>query len=133
VLHRFERSEVSVELKLGRALPQISCDPPILEQALVNLLLNALEASEGAGVVALTIEADEGNVRIVVEDEGQGITDEAVERAGEPFYTTKSKHRGTGLGLAIAQEIVASHGGKLFLARAEQRAGTRACIELPRA
>jgi signal transduction histidine kinase len=133
VMHRFERSEVSVELKLGQALPPISCDPPILEQALVNLLLNALEASQEAGVVTLTIEADDGNVRIVVEDEGQGITDEAVERAGEPFYTTKSEHRGTGLGLAIAQEIVASHGGKLSLARRDPRSGTRARIELPRA
>jgi signal transduction histidine kinase len=133
VMHRFQRSAVSVELKLAQALPPISCDPPILEQALVNLLLNALEASEDAGAVALAVEADDANVRLVVEDEGQGITDEAVARAGEPFYTTKSKHRGTGLGLAIAQEIVASHGGKLSLARRERRSGTRACIELPRA
>lgn len=132
VLHRFERGGVQVMLELRGELPQIACDAPILEQALVNLLLNALEASDGAERVTLTLEADEGNVVIAVEDEGQGITDEAAERAGEPFYTTKGQHRGTGLGLAIAQEIVANHGGKLTLARRQDSHGTRATIALPR-
>jgi signal transduction histidine kinase len=133
VMHRFERGGVEVRLRLAEDLPPISCDAPILEQALVNLLLNALEASEDAEHVALSVHADDSNVVIAVEDEGHGITDEAVEHAGEPFYTTKGKHRGTGLGLAIAQEIIASHGGKLTLARRTDRPGTRATIELPRA
>jgi signal transduction histidine kinase len=131
VLHRFDRGGVGLALRIEGELPAISCDPPILEQAIVNLLLNALEASEADTQVALHAEALEGRLLISVEDEGHGITEEAMERAGEPFYTTKKKQKGTGLGLAIAQEIVANHGGKLTIARRNDRTGTRATLELP--
>jgi signal transduction histidine kinase len=132
VRHRFEGARVQLELPQQARGPAISCDPPILEQALVNLLLNALEASAAGERVSVTIHEEAARVLIVVEDEGHGISDEAAQRVGEPFYTTKIvEQRGTGLGLAIAQEIVANHGGKLSVERRSPGAGTRAEVALP--
>jgi signal transduction histidine kinase len=132
VEHRFEGARVQLEIPQQGSGPAISCDPPILEQALVNLLLNALEASAAGGRVSVTIHEEAARVLIVVEDEGHGISDEAAQRVGEPFYTTKIvERRGTGLGLAIAQEIVANHGGKLSIERRTTSVGTRAEVALP--
>ena len=131
VRHRLTQASIRVELALDPALASIACDPPMLEQALVNLLLNACDASARGSTVRISVQAQASTVRFVVDDEGEGISDETAARAGEPFFTTKSKERGTGLGLAIAQEVIANHGGKLILERREGRSGTRAVIELP--
>jgi two-component system NtrC family sensor kinase len=133
VKHRFEGLGLTTRVSMEQALPAIACDPPMIEQALVNLLLNALDASTPRGVVSVFVRSTNGEVRFVIEDEGEGISDETAARAGEPFFTTKPKEQGTGLGLAIAQEVVANHGGKLMLERREVGSGTRATIVLPAA
>jgi signal transduction histidine kinase len=130
VRHRFEQSGVKLELTSAASLPAIACDPPMLEQALANLLLNACDASKRANTVHVHTALSEGRVEFVVQDEGEGISPEVAARAGEPFFTTKPRGRGTGLGLAIAHEIVAHHGGRLLLAKREDGPGTRACISL---
>jgi signal transduction histidine kinase len=133
VRHRFGQSGVQVELHCAPSLPAIACDPPMLEQALANLLLNACDASKRGTTVRVRAALSEARVELVVEDEGEGISAETAERAREPFFTTKPRGRGTGLGLAIAHEIVAHHGGKLLLGKREDRPGTRASIVLPAA
>lgn len=134
VRHRFGESAVTLRLAIASELPAIACDAPMLEQALVNLLLNACDASARGGAVQVRVEeldASEGaRVRFVVEDEGEGISPQTAERARKPFFTTKAGGRGTGLGLAIAQEVVAHHGGKLLLESRADTRGTRAVIEL---
>jgi signal transduction histidine kinase len=133
VKHRFDSVGLTTRVSIERELPAIACDPPMIEQALVNLLLNALDASTPRAAVSVFVRAGNREVRFVIEDEGEGISDETAARAGEPFFTTKPKEQGTGLGLAIAQEVVANHGGTLQLERREVGRGTRATIVLPAA
>lgn len=89
-----------------------------IQQALVNLVMNAVEASLPAGAVDLRAAANgEGCVRIEVENTGPGIPTDSVARIFEPFFTTKPQ--GTGLGLAIARNIARAHGGDLILSANE--------------
>src|SRR5262249_53542762 len=107
----------------------------LLEQALVNLLLNACDASARGGAVELDVRADDTRARVafVVTDHGSGIAADVASRAKEPFFTTKGAGEGTGLGLAIANEIVSHHNGTLTLRPNGVGVGTRACIEIPAA
>jgi signal transduction histidine kinase len=131
--HRFAKAGVVLELSTASGLPKLTCEPRLLEQALVNLLLNACDACVDAkgGKVTVAVRAT-GNESVVfeVDDEGTGIDQETAARATEAFYTTKRSGRGTGLGLAIATEIVKHHRGTLNLAPRSPR-GTRATIEVP--
>ena len=103
----------------------------MLEQALTNLLLNACDASARGTSVRLSARTDVSTLRLVVEDEGEGISPETAARANEPFFTTKARGRGNGLGLAITREIVSHHGGQLRLEPRSPARGTRGVIELP--
>lgn len=129
--HRFAEAGVEVELSAQSGLPSVACDPPMLEQALINLLLNACDASARGQTVRVTVDADGATLRLVVSDEGEGVSVQTAARAQEPFFTTKPEGRGNGLGLAITREIVAHHGGQLRLLSRHPERGTRAIIELP--
>lgn len=109
VRHRFDKARVELAVEAGDGLPKVACDPRLVEQALVNLLLNACDACQPGGRVEVSAREEAGTILFLVTDDGEGITDEAASRAHEPFFTTKP--RGTGLGLAIASEIVKHHGG----------------------
>lgn len=87
-----------------------------LEQVLVNLLLNALDAVGRDGWVRLELSARPGEVRLAVSDSGTGIAPADLPRVTEPFFTTKAGSEGMGLGLAISQEILAEFGGRLEIA-----------------
>lgn len=136
VEHRFEKAGVRLTVRVGGNLPNIACDPRLLEQVIINLLLNACDACERGGHVELVVQADTERVGFVVTDDGAGITPEAAARATEPFFTTKPVGQGTGLGLAIAAEIVKHHGGQLSIAPRQPDGpgrpprGTRASVEL---
>jgi signal transduction histidine kinase len=137
VQHRF--SAGGVELRVvsnGVERRPVACDPALFEQVLVNLLVNALEASERGQVVELRLDFVDQQIVFQVIDDGHGITRTAIAHATEPFFTTKAKKGGSGLGLAIAREIVAHHRGELRLERrvdfdAASSNGTRATICLP--
>jgi signal transduction histidine kinase len=130
VAHRFEKAGVEVRYTIEDGLPKIACDPRLLEQAIVNLLLNGCDACKRRGHVVLRVGSVDASVVFVVDDDGTGITPEAVARAAEPFFTTKPPGEGTGLGLAIAKEIVHHHRGSLSVAPLPSR-GTRARVRLP--
>lgn len=104
---------VSVKSRLARTLPATPIDPTQIQQALVNLIKNAMQAMTKGGT--LTLQTGEGGdgVWVVVADTGGGIPQEQLNRIFEPFYTTKKK--GTGLGLMIVQRIVRAHGGRIEL------------------
>ena len=141
VAHRFETAGVALRVVAPPDLPAIACDPPLFEQVLVNLLLNACDACRAGGEVELCCARSERGVAFTVTDSGEGIPASAAERAAEPFFTTKPRGRGTGLGLAIANEIVKHHGGTLTIRAREADAragsattrGTVARVELPAA
>ena len=109
--------------------PSVLVDPDALRQVITNLLLNAVQFSPAGGTVRLGVEWDARAVRLVVADSGPGISDSALRRVFDPFFTTREG--GTGLGLAIAQRIVSEHGGRLTLESAPGK-GTTATVALPR-
>jgi signal transduction histidine kinase len=130
VEHRFAAAEVALTLDVAPDLPMIHCDVAMLEQALVNLLLNACDACKRHGHVAAKASSDGDRVAFTVVDDGAGITLENAARATEPFFTTKPAGQGTGLGLAITNEIVKMHRGRLSIEPASPR-GTRASVIVP--
>jgi signal transduction histidine kinase len=137
VHHRFSASDVALRTDArGSADAYVSCQPMLFDQVIVNLLINALEASPSGGLVELRVESDTAHVSFVVLDQGSGISPMAITRATEPFFTTKTTSGGTGLGLAIAREIVAHHGGELVIERRSETdtdagRGTRVIVRLP--
>ncbi|MEW6252541.1 MAG: protoglobin domain-containing protein [Planctomycetota bacterium] len=122
----FER--IRFESDLPRDLPLLPADENQLEQVIMNLLLNAAQASAPGDRVRLTAQSNGETLRLAVEDHGCGMTDEVARRALEPFFTTKA--RGTGLGLPICRKIVEAHGGTLDI-RTASGAGTEVTLELP--
>ena len=99
-----------------------------VRQGLVNLLQNALHASGEGKEVRLLARREQDSLRFVVEDEGEGIPEEHLNRIVQPFFTTKPK--GTGLGLAITQGIVQEHGGEMRVESTPGK-GTRVTLEFP--
>jgi two-component system, NtrC family, sensor kinase len=130
VEHRFQRKGIRLVPSIAGHYSTIRCEPLLLKHAIVNLLLNACDASTPGQTVELEIHADSAELAFVVTDEGGGIAASDVTRAIEPFFTTKPVGEGTGLGLAIANEIAKTHRGVLELAPRLPR-GTRACIRIP--
>jgi signal transduction histidine kinase len=130
VSHRFAKAGVSLDLDIVGDVPHVPGDASLLENALVNLLLNACDACSSGGHVRLRVSADTKAVRFLVADDGAGISSSDAGKLFEPLFTTKPSGAGTGLGLAIANEIVKSHRGTLTLVGAFPR-GTEACIEIP--
>jgi two-component system, sporulation sensor kinase E len=119
---------IAVKRKLARHLTATPIDSTQMQQVLVNLVKNAMQAMTRGGVLTLqTGEGDDG-VWISVADTGGGIPPEQINRIFEPFFTTKKK--GTGLGLMIVQRIVRAHGGRIELESHAGR-GTTFRIQLP--
>lgn len=117
--------DVRIDTKLDATLPRVWADRIEMQQVLVNLTRNGIEAMDGpnghARVLAIRSERDEANgVLIEVRDSGNGLTD--VEKVFEPFFTTKDQ--GLGLGLAISRRIVEAHGGRLWATNNDSRGAT---------
>jgi len=132
VEHRFAAAGIGLDVDAGADVPAVFGEPRLLEQALVNLLLNACDASKPGQRVRAGLSADAQMVCFRIEDEGAGMEPEALRHATEPFFTTKAAGKGTGLGLAIANEIAKHHQGRFIIGpRAAPAAGTEARLELP--
>jgi two-component system, sporulation sensor kinase E len=104
---------IAIKLKLARQLPATPIDPTQMQQALVNLVKNAMQAMTRGGTLTLQTGESSEAVWVSVADTGGGIPQEQINRIFEPFYTTKKK--GTGLGLMIVQRIVRAHSGRIEL------------------
>ena len=119
---------LQVKTRLARQLPLAPLDATQMQQVLVNLIKNAMQATTSGGT--LTLQTGEGSdgVWVSVSDTGGGIPQEQINRIFEPFYTTKEK--GSGLGLMIVQRIVRAHGGRIEL-ESQVRRGTTFRIWLP--
>jgi signal transduction histidine kinase len=126
--HAAEASHISLRHAPLAACPEIECDPEQLRQVLLNLVLNAIEASPADAPIELRTVDEKKRIAIEVEDSGSGIPPEVADKIFEPFFTTKPK--GTGLGLAISSMIIAQHGGELTFRR-NPHGGTIFRVELP--
>ena len=111
-------------------LPPVTCAAGQVNQAVLNILTNAIQAAGRAGEVRLRTEAQGGEVIITISDNGPGLPDGIAERIFEPFFTTKPVGQGTGLGLSIAYAVVAENGGSIDV---ESRPGEGAtfAVRLP--
>src|SRR5580693_5010114 len=118
------RKSVAVRLELAENLPKVAGDRVQLEQVLMNLMLNAIEAMRDAnGDLTITSKpTDDGHLLISVSDTGVGIPTDKVDRIFDTFFTTKPQ--GTGMGLAISRSIVESHGGRLWATSTSGRGST---------
>ena len=103
------------------------CDRDQIEQVLVNLLKNALDAMPDGGDLTIRLDRGEGSRVLSVADTGTGIAPDVREHVFEPFFTTKGGGRGTGLGLAICREIARAHGGDI---RLDSRPGVGTVVTL---
>jgi two-component system sensor histidine kinase RegB len=110
----------------------VQAPPRALEQALLVLLRNAIDASDSAQPVTLEIARNDGHLRFEVRDSGCGMSDEMLRRAGEPFFTTKEPGRGMGLGLFIVR-LVAQQCGATFSIDSKIGGGTTCVLELSEA
>ncbi|MCI3923037.1 PAS domain S-box protein [Paenibacillus sp. TRM 82003] len=120
---------VSLELTLPpESMPAVRCAENRIKQVFVNTLKNAIQAMPRGGVVRVTAWSGTEGIRVRIQDEGEGIPEEIIQRIGEPFFTTKNE--GTGLGLMICHRILEAHQGSMRIA-SERGAGTTVEIALP--
>lgn len=105
---------IELQVTIAESLPLLAADPAQLKQALLNILVNAIAAMPDGGTLHISAQqADDGMMRIRIEDSGSGIPPALLKRVFEPFFTTRE--RGTGLGLAIVAKIIEHHGGRIQL------------------
>ncbi|KON90166.1 histidine kinase [Sporosarcina globispora] len=119
---------VQIEFLLKSDVYTIECEPNQLKQLFINIIKNAIEASSEGCKVTVTLEGEDQQMTILVKDNGCGMSEERLNRIGEPFYSSKEK--GTGLGLTVSFKIVQSHNGSIFF-NSEKGKGTEAVIKLP--
>jgi two-component system, NtrC family, sensor kinase len=131
VSHQMRLKQVALSLQLDPRLPVIEADDGQLRQALLALLMNALDATPPQGHVGIeTRREGDKRVSLSVIDDGSGIAPENIDKVFSPFFTTKPLGEGTGLGLAICHGIVSAHGGEIRV-ESEVGKGTRIALELP--
>jgi signal transduction histidine kinase len=126
--------DVKVQTTLDPMLPAVNCCADRLVQLLLNLVINAADATAGlpahtARLEISTREAD-GGIELRVDDNGSGMPEEVRQRAFDPLFTTKPAGKGTGLGLPLCRAIAEEHGGRIRLEPLPQ-GGTRATLWLP--
>ena len=127
---RCSGSGITLARRLAPRLPEITADRSQLRQLLVNLVVNAIQAMPGGGTLTVATRASRRRVVLSVEDNGVGMSPEALQKIFLPFYTTKDVNEGTGLGLPVVHGIVTSHGGTIDV-RSAPGVGTRFDIRLP--
>ncbi|KHE92648.1 MAG: two-component sensor kinase [Candidatus Scalindua brodae] len=118
---------VNIYLTMSGSCPQILVDRDKLKQALLNIILNAIEAMTDGGNIAITVSRKDSYLNIFIKDTGPGIPDELHDKIFGLFYSTKSG--GTGVGLAVTKNIVHAHGGNIRFEKLVE--GAEFIIELP--
>jgi len=130
VEHQLRKSAIEVKLDTPAVMPPVKGNAGKLQQVFLNLFLNARDAMEAGGTLAIRAWSEDGFARIDVADNGQGIQPENLARIYDPFFTTKGARKGTGLGLSVTYGIVREHGGSIEV-ESRPGAGSRFRVELP--
>lgn len=111
--HAFTANRIALNKQLAPGLPPLMVDRHMLEQVLMNLILNAIQAIRGGGFITIRTRASDERCAIEVEDSGIGIPASVMPKIFDPFFTTKGTGEGTGLGLSVSLGIVERHGGTI--------------------
>jgi two-component system, NtrC family, sensor kinase len=132
VTHQFKLNGIELHLDLAEDLPKLQCDPGQIEQVLLALVINAIDAMPRGGNLWLSTRFAEASMELAFEvrDDGSGIPLEILDRMFEPFLTTKERGKGVGLGLAVSQNIVERHRGRIDV-QSEVGKGTTFTVSLP--
>jgi len=132
VAHQMELNGVELHLELSPGLPRVQCDPGQIEQVLLALIMNAIDAMPRGGNlwVGTKLDEDAGEEIFWVRDDGSGIPQDILPQIFEPFLTTKESGKSVGLGLAVSQNIVARHRGRIDVT-SELGKGTTFIVTLP--
>jgi signal transduction histidine kinase len=124
------KHNVTLRVECSTSLPALRADPDQVQQVLVNLVLNAIDACERGGHVTLGASPRAGAVQLEVTDDGQGIPHEIQAQIFDPFFTTKKRGQGTGLGLWVVAQLVRSHAAEIELVSAPG-SGTKVRVTWP--
>jgi two-component system NtrC family sensor kinase len=128
--HQKRGTGIDFQIDLPADLPTVSGDPGQLQQVIIALATNAVDAMPDGGVLTISAEANDHQVLVRIIDTGVGIPAEHLTKIFEPFFTTKEIGKGTGLGLAVCYGILTEHGGGLDVQSAVGK-GTTFTISLP--
>ena len=126
---KLKAKKIKVNVHVDESIEPLNLDPDRIQQVIVNILLNAIDAVKKGGEIKIELMQDENHVKLSIQDNGPGIPRDELEKIFEPFYTTKPG--GTGLGLAICKQIIESHNGKIEV-KSEQGKGSTFIILLPK-
>ncbi|MBA4310561.1 MAG: hypothetical protein C0425_09530 [Chlorobiaceae bacterium] len=130
VSHHFKMNNIELNKKFSCPTFIIDCDKNQIQQALVAIIINAVEAMPNGGSLSIDLSFEESKVTIEIADTGSGIPSEHLDKIFEPFFTTKSSGKGTGLGLSVVYGIVEQHKGKINI-DSKIGEGTKIQITLP--
>lgn len=133
---RLKASDIRVELQFAEEQARVRVDADQVQQVIMNLLINALQAIDGQGGqrrirIGSRVSVLEGVCGLWVEDSGPGVPDHLREKIFEAFFTTKTSEEGTGIGLSLCRDILNAHRGQLLLEPSSPGRGARFSIELP--
>jgi two-component system NtrC family sensor kinase len=122
---------IHLKLNLKKDIPSVIGDKGQLQQVLLNIINNAIDAVEKGGLIEVFTDIkDENAIRVSVRDNGYGIPEDIIKHIFEPFFTTKEKGKGTGLGLSISYGIMRKMGG-IILVESKNGNGTTFIVEIP--
>ncbi len=124
------KNSIEIVKNYAENLPELTCYPGKINQALLNILSNAIDAIEDKGKIWISTYLVEKNICITIVDNGCGIPEKALSKIFDPFFTTKPVGKGTGLGLSITYGIINEHGGSINV-NSEVNEGTEFIITLP--
>jgi len=130
VRHRADLQEIQVEVDVPPDLPEVECDAGQVQQVLVALCMNAIEAMPEGGTLCIAARAADGELLLSVSDTGLGIAAEHLEHVFEPFFTTKEEGVGVGLGLAVVYGVATRHGGRVQI-ESRTGEGTKVLVRFP--
>lgn len=130
ISHHFEIHGITLIKEYPKQPIEIYCNAYKIQQAIMSLLINAIEAMPNGGKIIISVSSEGNNVIIRIADEGIGISDKDLPHIFEPFYTTKEASTGTGLGLAVVYGIITNHKGKVEVEKTSNQ-GTTFKITLP--
>ena len=128
--HLFIPHRVRLETDLAVGMPELMIDRHMMEQVLMNLVLNAIQAMRNGGVLSIRTTVEDDQCLVRVQDSGCGISTAVLPRIFDPFFTTKNEGEGTGLGLSVSLGIVERHGGRIGV-ESEVGKGTTFTVSIP--
>jgi len=128
--NEFNKENIRMIKEYSDNLPEVDVVEDQIKQVILNLLQNANEACSGGGALTIRTRTQDSNVELEIEDTGQGIQQENMEKLFDPFFTTKGEVKGTGLGLSVSYGIIKRHGGDISVNSTKGK-GSKFIITLP--